>query len=149
MKHMICAALLALIPVAACAGVALTTRVVSLDEMLSNPRLIGHAVEITACAGVSMSDAPDQRDVILLFRCGASPSEIVDDKKAAIGRVSVATVLEPAAKPPTGNSPLFRGRFRGVLRRGTPEEDWQDALVIDLSLVEIQSWVDEQGVDEQ
>lgn len=143
MKHAVFAALLALIPAGASVANASSVRNVSLDELLSDPRLIGHTVEITTCAGIPVSDAPADQNVLLLFPCGASPSKIMDDRKAAIGRIDEATVLKPADKAPTGDSPIFEGRFRGVLRRGTSQEDMLGALVIDLDLVEIRSWVED------
>lgn len=145
MKHLVCFALLVLIPAAAFgANDASGTRVASIDELLGNARLIGHAVEIESCAGIPISDAPQDQNVIVVFRCGASESELMDDRKAVIGRISEATVLKPADREPVGNEPVFKGRFRGVLRRGTPEEDLGSVMVLDLTLVEIQSWVDDQ-----
>lgn len=145
MRHLVCVALLGLIPAGAFGANNVSgTMVASVDELLSNAWLIDHAIEIESCAGIPISDAPDLRNVIALFRCGASKSELVDDGKVAIGRISEATVLKPADKAPVGNGPVFKGRFRGVLRRGTSEEDLEGVMVLDLSLVEIQSWVDDQ-----
>ena len=92
MKHLLCVALLALIPTGAFgANNASGITVASVDELLGDARLIGHAIEIESCAGIPISDAPALRNVIALFRCGASKSELVDDGKVAISRISEAT----------------------------------------------------------
>lgn len=144
MRHRLCAALLALMTTGtSAAGHASDAKAVSFDEALSNPQLIGHTIDFTACGGIPVSDAPDVQDAIVLFRCGANPRDIADKGEAIIGRVDKATVIKPAGKARSGNFPVFKGRFRGVLRRGTPEENMQGAFVIELSAVSIQSWVED------
>jgi hypothetical protein len=124
------------------ASTAADTKVVSLEQALGSSALIGHMVEIETCAGIPQSDAPDQDNFIVLFPCGANLSD-PDNLKAALGRASAATIFKPASGWDMRDSPAFKGRFRGVLRKDARYgEDMKDVLVMELSEVEFHASVD-------
>lgn len=144
MKRLLLAALL--LP-ASCAVFAAqpvaSPRRASLEDLLGNPRFIGQVVEVEACAGIPMDDAPSQSNLILIYPCNVNLAEADNPSaKAAMGQLSKATVFRPAKGWNMGDSPLFRGRFRGVLRKGVlPGEDMKDVRVIDLEEVDFLSSV--------
>lgn len=85
-----------------------------------------------SCAGVPVSDAPDMRDVMLIYPCGAKLDDDVS-KTAALGRVSAQTVFKPSKDWAMGDSPAFKGRFRGILKReAVGDGDPEEVLVIEL-----------------
>lgn len=144
MKRLFLAALLFLASLGAFAAQPATSIPgVGLEALLGNPKLIGQTVEFEACAGIPMSDVPNQPDLILIYPCGVNLAETDNPKaKAAVGRLTKATIFRPAKGWDMGDSPLFRGRFRGVLRKGVlPGEDMKDVLVIDLDEVDFLSSV--------
>ncbi|WP_329740431.1 hypothetical protein [Dyella sp. A6] len=139
MKRLLSAAIFSLFALSASAAV---HRPRSLEDVLGNPGLIGHRIDVVACAGVPLSDAPSQKNLILVFPCGASASDM-DESEAVIGRLTKATVFKPAAGWQMGDSPLFNGRFRGVLRKGTlPGRGMHNMLVIDLDEVDFHASLD-------
>ena len=142
MNRLARAALFALIPPGAiAAGHAANSHSLSLHEMLSRPQLVGHAVDVTACSGIPMSDAPAAQDFILLFRCDMTHPEAMDDTNTAVGHLTKATVIKQGHGQPLDGSPLFRGRFRGTLRKAVPGDGMQGALVVELSEIQLLAWV--------
>ena len=68
---------------------------VSLEQLHSQAALIGHEVDVVSCAGIPVSDATDQQDLIVIYLCG---TELPEDaiKTAVLGRLSAQTVLKPS-----------------------------------------------------
>lgn len=107
-------------------------RIVTLEQLHGQAALIGQEVELVSCAGVPVSDAPDMRDVMLIYPCGAKLDDDVS-KTAALGRVSAQTVFKPSKDWAMGDSPAFKGRFRGILKReAVGDGDPEEVLVIEL-----------------
>lgn len=144
MKRYAQATLFALVSTGAIvASHAADTRSLSLDEVLGKPQLIGHQVDVTACSGVPISDAPTAEEYVLLFHCDQSDLEEANNTNAAFGHFTKSTTVKaaPDAGQPIDDSPLFKGRFRGTLRKGTSAEDMQGMLVIELSDLQLLKWI--------
>jgi hypothetical protein len=117
-------------------------RIVTLEQLHGQAALIGQEVELVSCASIPVSDAPDVQDVMLIYPCGAKLDEDVS-KTAALGRVSAQTVFKPSKDWAMGDSPAFKGRFRGVLKReAVGDGDPEEVLVIELDEAEFISAVD-------
>ena len=118
------------------------SRVVSLEQLHSRAALIGQEVEVVSCAGIPLSDAPNQENLIIIYPCGTELSDEVS-KKAVAGRLSAQTVLKPSKEWAIGDSPAFKGRFRGILKReAIDSDDEEKVLVIELDEVEFRLAVD-------
>ncbi|CAM5255383.1 hypothetical protein [Rhodanobacter lindaniclasticus] len=117
-------------------------RVVTLEQLHGQAALIGQEVEVVSCAGVPVSDAPHQENLIIIYPCGAELAEDVE-KTAVAGRLSAKTVLKSFESWANGDSAAFKGRFRGVLRKELIDPgDTEEVLVIELGEAEFQSAVD-------
>lgn len=115
---------------------------VSLEQLHSQAALIGQEVEVVGCAGIPVSDATDQQDLIVIYPCGTELSEDAI-KTAVLGRLSAQTVLKPSKEWAIGDSPAFKGRFRGTLKRDAIDpDDKEKVLVIELDEAEFYSAVD-------
>ena len=114
----------------------LHARIVTLEQLHGQAALIGQEVELVSCAGIPLSDAPHEEDVIIIYPCGAKLDEDVS-KTAALGRVSAQTVFKPSKDWAIGDSPAFKGQFRGVLKREiVGDGDEEEVLVIELDEAE-------------
>lgn len=117
-------------------------KVVSLEQLHSRAALIGQEVEVVSCAGIPLSDAPNQENLIIICPCGTELSDEIS-KKAVAGRLSAQTVLKPSKEWAIGDSPAFKGSFRGILKREAIDpDDEEKALVIELDEVAFHSAVD-------
>ena len=117
-------------------------RIVTLEQLHGQAALIGQEVELVSCAGVPLSDAPHEEDVMIIYPCGAKLTEDVS-KIAALGRVSAQTIFKPSKDWAIGDSPAFKGRFRGILKREAVDDgDEEEVLVIELDEAEFISAVD-------
>lgn len=114
----------------------------SLEQLHRQAALIGHEVDVVSCAGIPVSDAPHEQNLIILYPCDTGPSEDAIDNMVA-GRLSVRTILKPSSEWAVGESPAFKGRFRGILKREAIDpDDEEKVLVIELDEVEFHSAVD-------
>ena len=117
-------------------------RVVDLEQLHGQVALIGQEVELVSCAGVPVSDAPHQENLIIIYPCGAGLAEDVS-KTAVLGRLSSQTVLKPSKDWAIGDSAAFKGRFRGILKRElVGPGDGEKVLVIELDEADFHSTVD-------
>lgn len=117
-------------------------RVANLKQLNSGAALIGRKVEVVSCAAIPVSDAPNQKNLIVIYPCGAQLSDETS-KVAVLGRLSAQTVLKPSKEWALGDSPAFRGRFRGMLKREAIDPDDEEKVpVIELDEVEFYSAVD-------
>jgi hypothetical protein len=118
------------------------SKVVSLEQLHSRAALIGQEVEVVSCAGIPLSDAPNQENLIIIYPCGMEMSDEIS-KKAVAGRLSAQTVLKPSKEWAIGDSPAFKGKFRGILKREAIDpDDEEKVLVIELDEVGFHSAVD-------
>ena len=141
-----CLVAMALLLVSASCAMAATrppqSKAVSLEQLHSQAALIGHEVDVVSCAGIPVSDATDQQDLIVIYPCGTELSEDAI-KTAVLGRLSAQTVLKPSKEWAIGDSPAFKGRFRGILKREAIDpDDKEKVLVIELGEAEFYSAVD-------
>lgn len=143
MKRLIAAALLSVSTSCAFAATRPThARIVTLEQLHGQAALIGQEVELVSCAGIPLSDAPHEENVILIYPCGAKLTEDVS-QTAVLGRVSAQTAFKPSRDWAIGDSPAFKGRFRGVLKREVIDDgDKEEVLVIELDEAEFISAVD-------
>lgn len=89
-----------------------------------------------------MSDVPNEQNLLAIYLCGTELSDETS-KVAVMGRMSAQTVLKPSSGWPIGNSPTFKGRFRGILKKELIDErDTEEVLVIELEEAEFYSVVD-------
>lgn len=120
----------------------LHTRVVSLDQLHNQATLIGQEVEVVSCAGIPVSDAPHQQNLIVIYPCGTEQAEDAE-KTAVLGRLSAKTVLKSFDNWASGDSASFKGRFRGILKKSLIDpDDTEQVLVLELDEAEFQSAVD-------
>ena len=118
------------------------TRAVSLEQLHSRAALIGHEVEVVSCAGIPVSDAQDLKNLLVIYPCGSELSDGLS-KIAVVGRLSAQTVLTPSTEWALGDSPAFKGRFRGILKREAIDPGGDEkVLVIELDEAEFYSAVD-------
>ena len=114
----------------------LPARVVSLEQLHGRAALIGREVEIVSRAAIPVSDAPNQKNLIVIYPCGTQLSDETS-KVAVLGRLSAQTVLNPSSEWAFGDSPEFKGRFRGILQRELIDPDDEEKVpVIELDEVE-------------
>ncbi|OOG48513.1 hypothetical protein [Rhodanobacter sp. C01] len=99
------------------------SKVVSLEQLHGRAALIGQEVEVVSCAGIPLSDAPNQENLIIIYPCGTELSDEVS-KKAVAGRLSAQTVLKPSKE------------------WAIDSDDEEKGLVIELDEVEFHSAVD-------
>lgn len=117
-------------------------RAVSLEQLHSNAALIGHEVEVVSCAGIPVSDAPDLKNLLVIYPCGMELSGETS-KVAVLGRLSAQTVLKPSTEWALSDSPAFKGRFRGILKREAIDpDDEEKVLIIELDEAEFYSAVE-------
>jgi hypothetical protein len=117
-------------------------RVASLEQLHSGAALIGRKVEVVSCAAIPVSDAPDQKNLIVIYPCGTQLSDETS-KVAVLGRLSAQTVLKPPSEWALGDSPAFKGRFRGTMKREAIDSDDEEKVpVIELDEVEFYSAVE-------
>ncbi len=118
------------------------SRTVSLEQLHGQLALIGKKVDVVSCAGIPVSDATDLQNLIIIYPCGTElPEDVI--ATAVLGRLSGQTVLKPSKEWAIGDSAVFKGRFRGTLRREAVDpDDEEKVLVIELDEVEFYSAVD-------
>lgn len=118
------------------------SKTVSLEQLHSQAALMGHEVDVVSCAGIPVSDATDQQNLIVIYPCGTELSEDAIET-AVLGRLTAKTVLKPFKEWAIGDSPAFKGRFRGILKREAIDpDDKEKVLVIELDEAEFYSAVD-------
>lgn len=118
------------------------SRIAGLEQLHSQAALIGKKVDVVSCAGIPVSDATGQQDLIVIYPCGTElPEDAIET--AVLGRLSAQTVLKPSKEWAIGDSAAFKGRFRGTLKREAVDpDDKEKVLVIELDEAEFYSAVD-------
>lgn len=105
--------------------------------------LLGKNVEVVTCAGIPLSDAPQDQNMIALYPCGADISKDGIEKQSIAGILTAKTILKQSQGAQIRDSPFFKGRFRGTLQmRAMDADDKEKTLTILLDEVDVLSPVE-------